>query len=92
MIVILLYDTDCTHSCGGPEIAHQPLGCVGLGIDSMHRNGGQRFGHGHSDWRAAITSPPLTVVREDLAARCSAARAKRSMARRLPRLISKMVS
>jgi len=25
---------------GGPEVAHQPLGCVGLGIDGMHRDGG----------------------------------------------------
>ena len=84
--------SDCTHSCGGPKVAHQPLGCVGLGIDGMDGNGGQRFGHGHSDLRATITSPPLTVVWEDLAAWCRAARAKRSMARRLPRLISKMVS
>ena len=77
---------------GGPEIAHQPLGSVGLGIDGMDGNGGQRIGHGHSDLRAAITSPALTVVAGVLAAWCRAARAKRSMARRLPRLISKMVS
>ena len=77
---------------GGPEVAHQPLGSVGLGIDGVHRNGGQRCAHGHSDLRAAITSPALTVVWEELAACCSAARARRSMARRLPRLISKMLS
>ena len=45
----------------GPEVAHQPLGSVGLGIDGMHRNGGQWTDHGHSDLRAAITSPPVTV-------------------------------
>ena len=76
---------------GGPEVAHQPLGSVGLRIDGMDRNGGQRCSHGHSDLRAAITSPELTVEWDDLAACCSAARASRSMARRLPRLISKMV-
>ena len=76
---------------GGPEVAHQPLGSVGLGIDGMDGNGGQRCSHGHSDLRAAITSPELTVEWDDLAACCSAARASRSMARRLPRLISKMV-
>ena len=83
--------SDCPHSSGSPEVAHQPLGSVGLRIDGMDRNSGQRCGHGHSDLRAAITSPALTVVWEDLAARCRAARARRSMARRLPRLISKMV-
>ena len=77
---------------GGPEVAHQPLGSVGLGIDGMDRHGGQRSGHGHSDRRAAITWPPLTEVWEDLAACCSAARARRSMARRLPQLISKIDS
>ena len=83
---------DHTDSGGGPEVAHQPLGSVGLGIDGMDRNGGQRSGHGHNDLRAAITSPALTVVWEELATRCSAARARRSMARRLPQLISKMLS
>ena len=83
---------DHTDSAGGPEIAHQPLGSVGLGIDGMDGNGGQGCGHGHNDWRAAITSPLVTVVWEEMAARCRAARARRSMARRLPRLISKMLS
>lgn len=73
---------------GAPQIADEPRRVGRLGIEGMDREGGQRLVHGQINSRAAITWPEETASAPVLAASSRLLSARRSMALRLPRLIS----
>jgi len=73
---------------GAPQIADEPRRVGRLGIEGMDWEGGQRLVHGQINSRAAITWPEETASAPAPAASSMDLSARRSMALRLPRLIS----
>ena len=83
---------DYPDSTGTPEVLNEPLRSVGLRIDGMNLQRRQQLAHAHNWLRAAITSAVETAEDPVAAASSMDFSASRSMARKLPRLISKMAS
>lgn len=83
---------DDADGVGAPEALDEPAGLGGPGVDGMDGQGRQALVHGHSTLRAAMTSPEETTEAFEAATSSRALRARRSTARRLPRLSSKMAS